>query len=487
MMLSALTAMAQVDSIFNGLTYNVEASGNLSDGKFAPLWFSSGRFGLSSIEPNSGYVRAGISRSADCDSLHTWRFGYGLDVAVPVNFTSDFVLQQLYGTVQYKFAQLTLGTKEIDQEMLNRELSSGAMSLSNNARPIPQVRLEIPEFLPLHFTDDWVGIKGHLAYGWYTDNRWQRNFTNKQSLFSQDSHFHSKAAFIRIGRDDLCPFSATFGLQMSCQFGGTGYNIADRSDDCNMLTDVELGDGLKSYWYALIPGGHDVNDGNYGNVQGNQNGNWYFDMKFQGRGWSVRTYAEHFFEDHSQLFVQYAWKDMLWGVELKLPKNKYVSRFVAEYLNTRDQTGGLYHDRSDVVPLQISGRDDYYNHHTFGAWQHWGQAQGNPLLLSPIYNVANRQLYFYFNRVSAVHIGLNGEPTDELHYRLLFSNLRTWGTYDQPTLSPIDQNYLLAELTYNPKKYKGWSATLGYGLNNGDLIGNSNGVSFTIRKTAILR
>ena len=43
------------------LTYRVEASGNVSNGTYAPLWLTSNRYGLSSVEPNSGYVRAGIN------------------------------------------------------------------------------------------------------------------------------------------------------------------------------------------------------------------------------------------------------------------------------------------------------------------------------------------------------------------------------------------------------------------------------------------
>ena len=73
-----------------------------------------------------------------------------------------------------------------------------------------------------------------------------------------------------------------------------------------------------------------MNDGDYENVAGNQTGNWYFDLMYKGKGWKVKAYAEHFFEDHSQLFVQYGWKDMLWGIETEFPKNPFVSSFVAE-------------------------------------------------------------------------------------------------------------------------------------------------------------
>ena len=54
--LLALEAGARGDSI----SYNVELSANASSGRYAPLWFTANRYGLSSERPNSGYLRAGV-------------------------------------------------------------------------------------------------------------------------------------------------------------------------------------------------------------------------------------------------------------------------------------------------------------------------------------------------------------------------------------------------------------------------------------------
>lgn len=477
-------ADAQIDGLADNIEYKVEMEGSFSDGDVAPFWFSSGRYGLSSIEPNSGYLRAGISRALESDSLSDWKFGYGVDFAVPVNYTSDVVVQQLYGVAQFRNCLLTVGAREIPEDMLNGELSSGGMTLSNNYRPIPQVRIDLPEWWTWHFAGDWLSVKGHIAYGIHTDNRWQKNFANESSYYSKNSFFHSKAGYLRIGNEGKFPLSATVGLEMACQFGGRGYQIFVYDNNVgHRVDDVDLGNGLKAFWNAFIPGGNDVNDGAYPNVAGDQTGNWYFDLTYKGKGWDVKAYAEHFFEDHSQLFVQYGWKDMLWGLEANLPKNPFVSNVVAEYLYTKDQTGGIYHDRTKQLPVQISGSDDYYNHHVYGAWQHWGQTKGNPLLLSPIYH--DGMISTRFNRVNALHIGVAGDPTDELHYRLLYSNLRTLGTYVHPTVSPIDQDYFMAELTYKPHWLRGWSGKVAFGLNSGELLDNSTGLELTIIKTGM--
>ena len=475
---------AQIEGLTDNTEYKVEMNGSFANGEVAPFWFSSGQYGLSSVKPNSGYLRAGISRAEETDTLLNWRYGYGVDVAVPVNYTSDFVIQQLYAVVQLQNCRMTVGTRELPEEMLNNELSSGGMTLSRNFRPIPQVRIDLPEWWTWHATGDWISVKGHIAYGIYTDSQWQKNFVKDGAIYTRNSLFHSKAGFVHVGNDEKSPVSATVGLEMACQFGGKGYNIRNRDDAGTLLNGVDLGNGLRDYWDAFIPGGNDVNDGDYENVAGNQTGNWYFDLMYKGKGWKVKAYAEHFFEDHSQLFVQYGWKDMLWGIETEFPKNPFVSSFVAEYLYTKDQTGGIYHDSNGTLPVQISGKDNYYNHHVYGAWQHWGQNIGNPLLLSPIYN--DGVLSSRFNRVNAIHIGVEGSPMESLHYRLMFSNLRTLGTYDNPTPAPIDQNYFLAELTYRPSWMKGWTGKVAFGMNSGGLVDRSSGFELTITKTGIL-
>lgn len=483
--IAALSAKAQIDGLTDETYYNIETNGVFSNGEHAPFWFSSNKFGLSSIEPNSGYFRAGFSRSIETDSLLNWRYGFGLDLVVPIKYTSQFVIQQAYGIIQYKNFRMTIGSKEIPQEMLNNELSSGEMTISNNYRPIPQLRFEMPEFCNLYFTGNWLAIKGHIAYGIHTDNKWQKDFATENNLHTKNSLYHSKSGFLRIGNEERSPLSMTLGLQMACQFGGKGYNIVERDDEGTRLNNVNLGNDARSYWNAFIPGGKDINDGDYDNVAGNQTGNWYFELNYKGKGWNVKTYAQHFFEDHSQMFVQYGWKDMLWGFEAKLPQNPFVCNVLAEYIYTKDQTGGLYHDKNDILPVQISGNDNYYCNHIYGAWQHWGQNIGNPLLLSPIYNKKGL-LACMHNRINALHIGISGNPLKEFHYKILYSNLRSLGTYTYPTLSPVDQNYFMAEISYRPIKLKGWEGTVCYGLNQGKLIDNSSGFSFTIRKTGKL-
>lgn len=62
-------------------------------------------------------------------------------------------------------------------------------------------------------------------------------------------------------------------------------------------------------------------------------------------------------------------QDGMYGVEVTLPKNRFVSTFVGEYLYTKYQSGPIYYDHSPEISDHIGGRDDYYNHGTYVGWQ----------------------------------------------------------------------------------------------------------------------
>ena len=478
-----MSLSAQFNRLGHDIQYQATLQGTAGSGDVAPFWFSNNRYGLGTTEPNSGLLRASIQRDANADSLRHWRIGYGIDLVGAVNHDSHFVLQQAYGDFQFKAIRLSVGQKERPTEMKNQELSSGGMTQSINARPIPQIRLELPEFWVIPRTKNWLALKAHIAYGMLTDNGWQRNFTaGTQILRTANSFYHSKAGFLRIGNEEKFPLLLTGGLEMAAQFGGEAWNLLDRPDDPNYATfdpHQKLPHGPKAFWHAFIPGGSDVNDGEFSNSEGNQLGSWHLRLDYKGREWSVAAYMEHFFEDHSQMFWQYPWKDMLYGIEGHLPKNPVLSSLVYEYLRTTDQSGPIYHDGTPNLPDDIYGIDNYFNHQIYGAWQHAGYSQGNALLLSPVYN-ANGKIEFRDNRIRAHHIGLSGEPTKEISYRILYTHEKSWGTYYVPRTNPAKGDFLMLEARYRPHQVEGLAVGLAYGQNFGQLLGKSGGAMLTV-------
>ena len=508
---------AKKSSIFDGIETEYEMQVSASNGN-TPLWLNANKYGLSSVKSSNGFVRGAIKRDIRNDDSKKWGVGYGLDLAVAYNYQSSVMLQQAYLEGRYKRGSLTIGSKYQKMELKNQRLSSGAQALGINARPIPQVRLALEDYWTIPGLKKWISIKGHIAYGIMTDGCWQKEFTQKQSKWTENALYHSKAGFLKIGKDER-PFSVELGLEMAAIFGGT----VNWFDNNGKLVTFKGGTKLKNFWHAFIPGGSDFEEEEKGyvNIEGNHLGSWLARFSYQFNSIGISLYADHYFEDHSALyhlgnygygkdgdwqkrsskFYLYPLKDGLLGMELNFKRCSFVRNVVVEFINTRYQSGPIYHDHSETIFDQIGGQDNYYNHEYYPGWQYYGQVIGNPLYLSPIYNKENslynkeylldnkenlhynkeNLLTIKNNRFFAWHFGLDGNIISDLSYRILASWQKGLGTYRNPYNKPKKNFSLLAELSYNCEKWlDGLELHLSYGQDKGEILGNNNGVQFSV-------
>ena len=500
LLLLALSASARGGIYNDSLRYGVEVSATAATKGDAPLWLVSNKYGLSSLQDASGYVRLGIAQPAFAFSASKdWKLGYGVDLVVPVNHATEsvamgkqrtnLIVQQCYADLDYKWLRLSVGAKERPMELKHQALSSGSQTFGINARPVPAVRLEIPEYVSLTGKENpWLAIKGHFSYGMLTDGAWQEAYVPSSGRRADKALLHTKAGYMRLGNPDRFPLVLEGGLEMATQFGGTIYNPTGRAGWHG--DKLEMGQGPKDFVDAIFGLGSDATDGAFLNAAGNTLGSWVFSLTYQAKDWSVRAYYDHFFEDHSMMFFQYGWLDGLVGVECKLPKNKSVSTVVYEYVKTDYQAGPVYHDHTPQIPDQVSGRDNYYNHNLYAGWQHWGQAMGNPLFTSPLY-AKTGNLSFLSNRFVAHHVGLEGAPAEGLNYRLLLSYATHLGTYFDPYLKRKYMTSGLAEVGYNFNHFKklsnkGWQATAAVAFDRGEQVGDNLGFTISIKKTGLL-
>ena len=487
----------------SSLSYHIETQATLSKGQ-TPLWLNANRYGLSSLDKTNGYVRAAVIRPLSADSARRWAIGYCADVAVPLHYTSNVVVQQAYVEARWLHGVLTAGAKEWPLQLKNQTLSSGSQTLGINARPVPQVRIALPEYWQLPFGGGWLHLKGHIAYGIMTDDAWQHDFTRRQSKYADHVLYHSKAGYLKIGNDySSFPLSFELGLEMATQFGGTPY----RPSNDGTMKPIETKHGLKSFWHAFVPGGQDATDGMYANNEGNIVGSWLMRINYDSELWRLSVYADHYFEDHSQMFhinnngygsgddwnkrvrhryFLYDLKDIMLGGELELKYGRWLRHIVAEYIYTKYQSGPYNHDHTQNISDQIAGIDNYYNHGIYPGWQHWGQVIGNPLYRSPIYNT-NGQLYIYNNRFVAWHLGIDGTPTSRLAYRVLATYQEGWGTYNGPFNRKHHNISFLAESSY--RFNKGWKLTAAYAMDFGSrqMLGHNAGGQITISKTGLIK
>lgn len=499
----SITVTAQDEpkpSLTDGMVYTMEMQSSTAFGSNTPLWLNANKYGLSSLEKSNGYLRAAAERPLAADEEYRWGIGYGIDMAVAYNYTSTVIVQQAYIEGRWLKGVLTIGSKEQPMELKNQELSSGSQTLGINARPVPQVRIALPEYWDIPGTKGWMGLKGHIAYGMTTDDRWQKYFTHSQSRYTENAMYHSKAGYLKIGNEyRFMPVSLELGLEMAALFGGTTYNG-------NGGETIKNQGGLTGMWQVLIPGGSEPNQEFYQNVGGDQLGSWVARLNFDYDNWYFGMYWDHFFEDHSAMFhldydgygtgdewnekkyhryMLYGFKDMLLGGELYLKRATWLNNIVFEYLYTKYQSGPIYHDHTPSMPDHTGGIDNYYNHHLFTGWQHWGQVMGNPLYLSPIYN-DDGKIEVKNNRFHAFHLGMSGDPNYNLHYRLLATYQKGLGTYRTPYPDPREGVSIMAEARYtfpDETPLQGWSITAAAGADMGKLRGTNQGIQLTVRKT----
>ena len=480
--------------MIRSLNCRFESLGALGKGDYAPFWFTSNRQGLNSHENGSGYLRfAAIGETVLPDRFGV---GYGVDLGVGTGLQSDCFIHQLYADFNYRWVGLSIGAREIWGELKNRDLSSGGLTWSGNSRPVPQVRLALPEYTRIPLLGGWFSVKGHVAYGFYTDSKWRSR--NPDAPYTDRLLYHSKAAFLRFGDVGRSPIHATLGLEMYSQFGGTMHNRKLMANE-EVLEEYRLPNGFRAYRDILLP----FNEaGGQTKENGNSSGSWHLSLDYIGERYGLRAYYEHYYEDHSGMlgieyksdlkgekdFVFYGfrrnWFDGLFGIELNLPEELPVRDVVLEVLNTRGQSGPVYRNPHATVVEGVDGRDGFYTHELYDSYTHWGYAIGNPVLVSPVYNGDDDQR-FKSNRLLMFHAGIDGGIGSCYGYRIMVTTSKHWGTYEDPYNETGRLTSCLVEGTWLPSGAYGWRFRLSLGLDygRGTPMGNGNkGVMLSISR-----
>lgn len=460
------------NEFIDSLSFTIETKATFSGGANTPFWLVSNIFGLGIPELNNGYVRGKVEKPLS--SSKRFSVGGAIDLVGGWNLPAAFKVQQLFAELKYRKIWISIGSREFQCEYNNRLLSSGDLLFSGNSMPIPQVRIGTFGFAPVWGTKDWFYIKAYLAYGLFTDGKWMKNWVEPGSIRNSNTLFCSRGLWFRIGNESKFPLKFDIGIEMGTQFGGIVYK-----DGVKIKMPTKLIDWVK----AIIPssGNSDTPWGEQVNVQGNMTGEYSMSLSYSpSPKWNLRVYYEHYFEDQSQMGFEYGpWKDGLWGLEVDFPKNRFLSKFVYEFVSTKDQTGPVLNNWTPEIPEQVSGRDGYYTHYLFGAWQNWGMTMGTPLAISPLYN-KNHIMTLFNTRFIVNHLGLEGSPTEDLSYRFLLTFSRNWGTYYRP-LKEIMNNYSgLVEVSYYPPQIKGWFAKAAIAWDKGVLLGNNFGGMISI-------
>lgn len=459
------------------MDYSVEANVVAGGGDYTPYYLMNKRGGMVSFNPNNGYLRAAVQKAADTARVFT--YGFGLDVSAAYNNDIPAYVQQAYVELRLYCLALTAGSREEGSLLWNDALSSGGWVWSGNSRPVPQVRIGIPEFVNFPWTHGVMQIRGEIAYGRFDDDKYQRHTHGDGMQYSRGLLYHRKYLMLRFGKNTQKVYG-TIGIDMAAQFGGTVYNA-----DGTVAYDFPS--SAIDYLKVFVPksGGENSPERDQVNITGNHVGSYLMEVGLRQKTWEGRIYYEHPFDDHSGMIFHNRC-DGLWGVEYRSKAPcPAVKGVVVEYLNTKNQSGPFLWDKTDKIPVQVSAGDYYYGHRAYNGWTHWGHTIGNPLVASPGYN-ADSYLGFASSRVEALHIGLDGYIVPQFDYRLLLSIQRGWGNPYAPFTDVRKEFSGMLEVNYRPRQLGGWRFGAGIAVDAGTMFRNNWGIQFGVTKSGRL-
>lgn len=474
---------------------------NFSSGEFAPYYIASNSQALTTQGYGlQEYVYAGreLSRSG--------RFEYGFGAGILAGYTStvDYThynrevqafqelgrrpsaisLRQLWGGVKYRSLCIYAGMKGECSALFNSELGSGDLVMSDNARPIPQIRAGFVDFQDIPLTRGWVQIQGELAYGKFVDSGWLEDHYNYYNSFvTTGAYMHYSRLYLRSNPDR--PLSVTVGMQQAAQFGGTWQTYSQGEQTSSHTGTVRF----KDFVNALFPwtGGTSDTGGDAAYYSGNHLGSWnlMFTYRFRG-GSTLKAYMQSPWEDGSGIGKLNGW-DGVWGLEYSFAEGSPVLKtIVAEYIDFTNQSGPMHWAPGDFpgtqVPGEATGADDYYNNYMYNGWTNYGMAIGTPFVKSPIYNT-DGYMRFTDNRVRGFHIGADGVLGNSLKWRALFSYRTSWGTPFLPSPEKLHDTSMLVEAAYTLPRVPGLTLSGALAFDAGSLYEDNVGAIVKLKYT----
>jgi len=477
-------------------TYRAEIFGSVSTGENTPFWMLYHNWGMVPLDADNFYIRGGVFHKQTINK--DWSFSAGLDLAgASQNAYGNIWVQQLYGELNWKFFRLNIGSKEDYSSLLDPYLSSGDFDMSNNARPLPELKASIPNFTLIPYTKGNMYIKGDFAIGRYMDGKWQEN-TARPNFYSYSKNVlaHHKSIYLRFGNiQGKNKLQFTAGLDHQAQYGGELYKGKYYwTSDQKEYTVVDQPQGINDLLRVMLAkeGSQSSSEADQEYVAGSSIGSYYLKFDYRLKNKDVLSiYKQHFFEDASGMALL-NYRDGLYGIEYKSKNKTLLSGAVFEYVYTKNQSGPIHFNiEMDSTHHNLwrkgSGNDSYYNNVDYVQGpSYFGRTKGTPLFLSPEFNKDGR-LNFTSSRIIAYHLGIEGYFHPTLQYRLLVTTGRSWGLYYVPFDHVKSGVASELDLIYSFPKIEGLDLKLSLAFNKGEFFSDDSfGSGITISKRGVL-
>lgn len=340
------------------LRYDVTLAVSGSTGR-TPFWGYANQQG---IVPDNGNFVLGqwqISKSYNIHDPRLLQWRAGAELITSYGNKENVFFTDLYAAVKLGPVELMAGQNKNLSGLTDTTLSSGSLSISGNARPIPRVQLALPEFYPLNFTGGYVSIKASYSDG----------VLRKTDLLLGDvryrplTYLHQKSLYFRLGRPDQ-RFAFYTGLNHQVIWGG--------EDHIWPTYELKKSD---AYWHAITGIGID------NKKIGLHLGTLDLGAEWKGLNWSYLLYRQNIYETGS-LYGISNFRDGLSGIRMTrnsaLPNGSTylaIHSLVVEVIGTKNQL-----NRSPAYGLSIYENANYYNSFLYrGGWSNRGLGMGSPL------------------------------------------------------------------------------------------------------------
>lgn len=497
-LLSVLPLLSAKESVDTLAFWQADGIATLSSGSFAPHYIAANRFGIISGGDNA-LLSVGLAKPLNSDLRFSYAFGTRLvgGYTSDVNYTrfdpetNSFVpnhlhssrafIQELYATAKWRSLFITAGMKEFEPVLVNRNLSSGDLIHSGNARPIPQVRAGFVDFQPVPFTSRILKIQGEIAYGKYADARWWEKHGDRYNSPTVSGIWYLyRRLLFRLEPSKV--FSLTIGGQAASQFGGkTIYmkrGLVGKIDD--------RGIRFADFFKMIIP----VDRSKEGFYQGNTLGSWDIRADFKlNNGTMISGYVQNPWEDGSGMAKQNG-LDGLYGLELKLPGIKPgLEGAVIEYLDLTNQSGPVHFNPDDfsgtAMTSQATGADDYYNNKYYIAYTNYGMLSGNPMVMAPLYNLDGYN-FITGTRMRGVHAAARGWLNKSIIWELKTGWRKAYGSGYLALVPPLESFSAFASLKWYVPQVRNLTLKGSLGLDRGHLPENSLGAEISVAYSGVI-
>lgn len=487
-----LTAIAASISLSVGAAdfdYRADVIANASTGDLAPYLLSANNGGK--FTNAKGIWQNGLLQKSMLDKHFDWGFGFeyligfGSDMDYdrwnPENKSwttksvnsSPIQIQQLWAEARYRGLYLCAGMHSQPSLIVDANLSSGDITRSNNARPIPGLEIGFNDFQNIPFTNGWLQIEGRIMYGKMTDSSFKNKmFNHYNGLIGTDLWYTYKRCYFRTNPTQ--PLSVIVGMQTGGLFAGKTefYRLG------NLYRTENRGFHMRDLWDMFFP-----SEGDEDYYKGSSLGSWDFKASYNLRnGSKITAYFEWPWEDGSGIGRRNGW-DGLWGVQYDCAKAGWVSKVLFEYIDFTNQCGWLHFSHNDYPGTSIGGHadgaDNYYNNSYYGPYANYGLAIGSPFIIAPAYNSDGRYEYLH-NRTRGFHAAIAGNPNNEWSYSAKLSWQQAGGNGAMAAKKRYSSTSALLAVNWNPECFEGVSFSAKAAFDAGKLRGNNVGVMLGI-------